>query len=224
MCLLKIEILVIGMFILVSCNTINQDKKSENNIKSKSDINSKNKQNKKVESKYLSQTELLEFLKNTKRIEINSNYPEPFNTLKFDKVIAYDFDGREEHYTSIIGPINGNFSPIILRQKKLNLDQINFLIAFLTDNKTYGEQFAACFAPHFGIVFYKKEKIIFEVDICLDCNFLTSSIEFTATQHKKVKFDDGSSYGLKGFSELGKKKIIELSKQLDLDYGKLKTE
>ena len=72
-----------------------------------------------------------------------------------------------------------------------------------------------------GIVFYENEQRKFVVDICLDCNYLIATIEIPATQFKKVFYDDGGSYGLRGFSEIGKEKIVELGKQLNLDYGNI---
>lgn len=169
-------------------------------------------------NKYLSQLELFNFLKNTKGIKEKFPYSVPFDTLKFDKVIAYDFDGREENM-NVINYKTGRFTSVILRQKELNVKQINYLIDFLTNNKTYGGNTAACFEPHLGIVFYKEDKKVFEVDICLDCNYLISTVEIPATKQMK-QHKDGTSYELKGFSEMGKQNIIHLSKQLNLDYGK----
>ena len=168
---------------------------------------------------YLSQAQLTEYVLQSKTIEITSAYTYPFDTLQFDKVIAYDFDGSEQPYPSVINQRNGKFVPVISRQQELKAEQIDFLIDFLTDNSTYGEPTAACFYPHLGIVFYQGNERKYVVDICLDCNYLRSTTEIPATQHKKMKFDDGTSYGLQGFSGKGKEKIIQLSKRLGLAYG-----
>ncbi len=219
---LKIGILMIGLSVMISCE--NSNKKSTENADNIEDI-IKEKSNptisKKKERTYLSQKELDEFVNKTLSITTKSKYRTPFDTLKFDKVIAYDFDGNEEPYPSVVNHRNGKFAPVILRQVDLKENQIDFLLDFVTDNKTYGEATAACFIPHLGFVFYEGEKRKFVIDVCLDCNYLISTTEIPATQHKKMEFEDGSSYGLRGFSEKGKEKIIELSKQLNLDYGKI---
>ena len=209
------------LIIFLSCQETNVEKReSENNQINPKSIYSPNSTYKK-DGKYLSQKELYDFLNQTKPIEIKSQAPKPFNNLKYNKVIAYDFDGIQEPYPSVINSRNNAYAPVILRQKELTEKQVEFLIDFLTDNKTYGEYTSACFDPHMGIVFYENEQRKFVVNICLDCNYLISTIEIPSTQFKTVTFDEGGSYGLRGFSEIGKEKIIELSKQLNLDYGKI---
>ena len=219
---LKIGILMIGLIVMISCE--NSNKKSTGNADNVEDT-IKEKPNptisKKKERTYLSQKELYEFVNEALSLTTKSKYRTPFDTLKFDKVIAYDFDGSEEPYPSVINHRNEKFAPVILRQVELKENQIEFLLDFVTDNKTYGEVTAACFVPHLGFVFYEGEKRKFVIDVCLDCNYLISSTEIPATQHKKMEFENGSSYGLRGFSKKGKEKIIELSKQLNLDYGKI---
>lgn len=219
---LKIELLMFGIIVLFSCEMVNKEETV--NVR-QVEVTAEEKSNptdlKKKKRKYLSIKELTEFVEKARSISLKSKYRSPFDTLKFDKVIAYDFNGSEERHPSVIDHRNGNFAPVILRQVELKENQIDFLLDFITDNKTYGEVTAACFVPHLGFVFYEGEKRKFVIDVCLDCNYLISTVEIPATQHKKTKFEDGSSYGLRGFSEKGKQNIIELSKQLNLDYGKI---
>lgn len=175
-------------------------------------------------SEFLSEKELSAFVKQTKTQVINTtDFKPPFNGLQFNKVIAYDFNGDEQKFPSVFDKKTEMFSPVVLRQKELNLKQIKNLVADLTDNKTYGEGTSACFLPHLGIVFYQDNRIVFEVDVCLDCNYLESTAEIPATMHKKMKLEDGSEIELKGFSTAGKNKIISLCKDLGLDYGTYKS-
>jgi hypothetical protein len=115
------------------------------------------------------------------------------------------------------------FSPVILKQRALNETQTGFLESFLFDNSTYGNMFAACFEPHLGIVFYQDSQIKFIVNICLDCNYLSSSTIIPATSHNLMKFETGTSLELMGFSELGREKIIDLGGQLNFRYNKSNT-
>ena len=87
---------------------------------------------------------------------------------------------------------------------------------------TYGEVTAACFEPKLGIVFFKDMEVQFVVDICLDCNYLKSTIQIPATNFKKMHFESGGSYGLKGFSNKGIEGIVEFSKEIDFRYKDFK--
>lgn len=183
--------------------------------------------NEKVEvvqnSKYLSQIQLSSFVTQVKSQElVNSIFELPFKNLQFNKVIAYDFDGDEEKYPTVIDKKTKLFNPVVLRQKELNSLQIENVISFLTNNKTYGEGTAACFVPHLALVFYQNDKCVYEVDVCLDCNYLQATTEIPATLSKKMKLEDGYDYYLNGFSKTGKMEIIDLCKELGLDYANYK--
>jgi len=78
-----------------------------------------------------------------------------------------------------------------------------------------------CFIPHLGFGFYKDNKIVFKVNVCLDCNYLIPSIKIPATSFYKINKGTEFEYPAQGFSEYGKERIIEISKELELDYGKI---
>ncbi len=170
---------------------------------------------------YLGRQELLDYLEQTEVLAIEESFPAPFDTVSFNKVIAYDYLGDDDAYRNVVSESGDRFIPVILRQKALDLRQIDFTIDFLTDNQSYGEYTAACFDPKLALVFYHDNIPQFEVDICLDCNFLRSTAEIPATVHHRQDLGGGDSYGLKGFSEYSRKKIIELGKELAFDYGEL---
>ena len=96
------------------------------------------------------------------------------------------------------------FAPVILRQKSLNQKQVDFLTNFLTNNKTYGGSSAACFEPHLGFVFYRDNDIQCVVNVCLDCNYLESSVDIPAGEYHKMYEGTEYEYGAIGFSEQGK--------------------
>ena len=169
------------------------------------------------QKKYIARKELLEYVKNIKPNEFTQDYLNPFDSIRFNKVIAYDFDGKEERNISVVDKYG--FSKVIKKQKNLNKEQVTFLINFLTDTLTYGQSTAACFEPGLGIVFFNNESVVYTIDICLDCNFLHSTTIIPATQYTQMDSEDGTSYALDGFSQKGKNNIIELCKQLGLEYG-----
>ena len=92
------------------------------------------------------------------------------------------------------------------------------LIDYLTSKSTYGEATAACFQPHFALVFYKDNKIINQINVCLDCNYLISDIAIPAETHKKVNAGTKEEYAITGFTDKGKKAIIDLCKELIFTY------
>jgi len=170
--------------------------------------------------KYLSQKKLNNYAENAQFIQPNTASNPPFDTLKYNKVIAYDFDGNYEPHSSVIkNSWWKRYAPVILRQKSLNQKQANFLTDFLTSNKTYGGSQASCFEPHLGIVFFQKNDIQCVVNVCLDCNYLESSVDIPADDYHKINANTEHEYSAIGFSEQGKQNIIELSKQLGFDYG-----
>lgn len=205
----KSWLLVLLAISFFSCNNSEEPKKEIPSADSKT-----------IKEKYLSDSELLTYISKVKPFEIRAIS----DTIIYNKVIAYDFDGREEAYMS---PINGNwsdsewisFSKVILKQKSLTETQIATVEDFLFDNSTYGNIFAACFEPHLGVVFYEDFKVKCVINICLDCNSLSSSTVISATSYNVNE----AGVELKGFSKLGRTKIIELSSQLNFKYNKLNT-
>ena len=119
-----------------------------------------------------------------------------FASLDYDMVIAYKYNGEGDN--EIIDK-EGKLIETIEKQVTLNKNQMLRLTNALCDKSTYGGDIAACFDPHFGIVFYKKNKPVAYISICLDCNYLISSIKIPG---------DG------GFSDDGVKEIVDFEKEL----------
>jgi len=128
--------------------------------------------------------------------ETKANSNNVFATVDYDKVIAYSYDGEGD--IEIIdekGKLAGN----IKKQVELSKAQTIRLTNILCNKSTYGGDIAACFDPQFGVVFYKTKKPVAYVSICLDCNYLVSSIKIP---------NEG------GFSNNGIKKIMDFEKEL----------
>jgi len=173
------------------------------------------------DDRYLSQRTLRDYVKQAESINVNKISDTLFDTLEYDKIIAYDFHGSyEPHYSVIKNKKKMKFAPVVLSQKYLNQEQANFVTEFLVDDDNYGGSTAACFDPHLGIVFFKDSKIQCVVNICLGCNYLetTSVLKEAKNQNKS------EDYGGNGFSKSGRQKIIELSAQLGFEYGEAELE
>ncbi|WP_204344899.1 hypothetical protein [Psychroserpens algicola] len=135
----------------------------------------------------------------------------PFETLEYDKVIAYEYQGE-----------GGLLIERCLREEKekinktlhLSEKQIEKLEKILTSEIAYGNTTMSCFDPHFSVIYYQNEKIIGTIDICLDCNYLISSEKIPATELKMIKISDDYFYPAKGFSKNTRKEIYKFVKEL----------
>lgn len=172
-------------------------------------------------NKYLSLQELTDYVKSSKTISKSKKYNFPFDTLRFNKIIAYSYDGSAEETTSVIDR-NNKFIPSISKQKVLSQSQADNILAKLTKKSTYGEATAACFIPHFSLVLFNDDRVVAVIDVCLDCNYLNSSIDIPAQTSVKVNKGTPEEYALIGFTKSGRKTIIDLCKELHFPYGKLK--
>jgi hypothetical protein len=166
-----------------------------------------------IKEKFLS-----EYIVSAKSVRPNSKNGVPFDKLDYDKIIAYDFAGSEEPYPSVIDP-KGKFVPVVLGQQFLTQQQADKILSTLSSNSTYGEATAACFQPHFALVFYKDNKMINQINVCLGCNYLISDIAIPAKTHKKVNAGTKDEYAITGFTKSGKRAIIDLCKQFNFTYG-----
>lgn len=140
----------------------------------------------------------------------------PFATLKYDKVIAYSYDGRGGQEIVEGGKLNRNAKG----KKELTKQQIDSLILTVTDTLSYGGGSASCFDPHLGIVFYEGKKIAAHISICFECNSSSASLYLPAAYHHSM-VNIGDDYYVKvplyGFSTQGRKYLAILCNQLGLD-------
>ena len=125
----------------------------------------------------------------------------PFTKLLFDKVIIYDFEGGKGSESLYIIDNNGKLSETV--KKKVILDQktIETLSMKLESKQSYGAGTASCFVPHFGIVYYLKNKPVAHISVCMDCNRLSSSKNIMAQNQGKTGSGKDSYYLLEGMSK-----------------------
>ena len=136
----------------------------------------------------------------------------PFEKLDYDKVIAYEYQGEgglliEKCLKKEKGKLH---KKIALTEK-----QTEKLETILTSEKSYGNTTMSCFDPHFGVVYYLKEKIVGTISVCLECNYLISSEKIPATTLKMIKVSDDYSYPAKGFSKTARKEIYYYIKDIE---------
>lgn len=145
----------------------------------------------------------------------------PFDTLQYDKVVAYDYNGMNNQPIvkdgELIKPSEGSGRFVkIYSQKELTKKQVATLHKIIGDTATYGGPTAACFDPHLGVVYYQKDKIVGHISICIDCNFLRASMSIPVSRAKKIYYGDDSDNFLyaEGFSKPARKKLNAFCKEL----------
>lgn len=168
---------------------------------------------------YLNIRDIINYTSNCDTLKSSSLFPAPFDTLRFNKVIAYEFDGQIEHGETVFDKETGSFHETIENQVELNSDDVMRLTTILTRDSTYGGEVTACFEPKLGFVFYQDQSPNTVIDICLDCNFLKSTISFPETNYSIVTYENGAQQPQIGFSEQGVVEIVALCAKLNLKYG-----
>lgn len=171
----------------------------------------------------LSKSRLKNYIDSAIRIKPDRRSESAFKNLDYDKIIAYNFEGSEELYPSVIDK-RGEFVPVITAQHFLNQKQADTLLYSLSQNTSYGGSTAACFMPHLGLVFYKDKKKVAVINICLDCNYLISDVNIPAMNSHKKNKGTKDEHSLFGFSTSGKQQIVNLCKELNFYYSRLKRE
>lgn len=160
-----------------------------------------------MDSKFLTNEKIFSFLEKSPKINPNSKMGKPFESLNFEKVIAYEYQDspNSDPYSSII--TNEKFIPTITKQMYLTQTQAENLLSKLSNSKSYGIQPSICFYPHMSLIFFNGKKIVNVIDICLDCNQLSSNVNI-----------DNQSKEFNGFSKYGRKAIIDFSKEINFKY------
>lgn len=131
----------------------------------------------------------------------------PFKKLDYDKVVAYEYDGTGDHSVEEV-PENIN------QKTNLTKAQVSEFEKIITSNNSYGKYTADCFDPHLAVVYYKGDKKVATIEVCLSCNYLSSSEKIPATEKKMIQVSDDYSYPAKGFSKNARKQIYDFCTEL----------
>lgn len=135
----------------------------------------------------------------------------PFKALDYDRVVAYEYQGEGD---LLIEDCLINQKDKISKSLPLSREQVKKIESIITSQTAYENTTMSCFDPHMALVYYQKETIVASVSICLDCNYLESSIEIPATKLTYTKVSDDYSYPNNGFSKQTRKDIYGFCKQL----------
>jgi hypothetical protein len=172
-------------------------------------------------TKFLKQTDVINYIKNAPPLTVNKQGAgSPFDTLNFNKVIAYDYEGNFGNYAEV-KEFYSQFTKSIYKQKTLNKNQVNFVLSEFTNTKNYGDGTAKCFEPHMAIVFFQNNNAVNIIEICMDCNYFVSTIRIPNQFHSKVNTGTEYEYSDIGFTPQGKRMIKKLSKELGFSYGNI---
>lgn len=165
---------------------------------------------------YLSNDDISKFVKEAEMIKPAKTNMNPFSNLDYNKVIAYDFDGGKGY--NVLSIANENtVTNTVKNQKSLTQNQVNHLISIISNKKSFGGSTGACFEPHLGIVFYKDEKIVEYINICFECNYLSSKLPISTTITESSKTVNQLP---SGFSSLGKTELKSICGQLQFSNCK----
>jgi hypothetical protein len=143
----------------------------------------------------------------------------PFESLKYDKVVIYDYEGSKGRETDVlIVDKNGKLNPQVKKQATLNITEGKDLASRLGLKKSYGGGSAACFDPHLGVVFYYKDKIVRFVSVCMDCNRLQADVDIPAQKQNKVGKGEQAYYIGEGMSDPFRSYLNALLKKYDFSH------
>jgi hypothetical protein len=123
----------------------------------------------------------------------------PYATLKFNKVVMYDFEPSGSKGGSIVEE-DGRLTKNINKQTPLDKATISLLNEKLVTKASFHWGTAACFDPHLGFVYYSGNRILGYITICLDCNRLSANLKLPAQIRLKEGEDaHGMSKSLRQF-------------------------
>ncbi len=167
--------------------------------------------------RWLTITSMNQFIQNKDKITpvkfITSNGKKVF----YNKVFAVDYNGRSEfnHLYVKNGESQRLRFEIVENFSKINSNEVVVLENIFFNKNSYSGFSYACFEPKMALVFYNGYGFQFEIDICLDCNLLRTSIPIDQIPSK-------DNYSLDGFTRNAYNQIVSFSKALNLNYGNKK--
>jgi len=118
-------------------------------------------------------------------LQVNGQTKNPFQLLKFDKVVLYDYEPNGED-PSLVDNKGGLLKTVKIK-KQVQLDSVTAktLNSKIGERQSYGQVTAMCFVPHLGIVYYLKGKIVRHALVCMSCNALRADVDIPAQHQNK---------------------------------------
>lgn len=178
-----------------------------------------------TKTEFLSQANLLKYRDETKTIDFPYQDFGFHDSLKFNKVIAYDFDGtslrvdENDRDESSVFLNDSGYSRRVKKQHLLNYQEIEQLLSIFTSEKYFGGFSALCFDPKLGFIFYQNDEVVNVIDICLDCNDFHLRRDFSPHKTYYPGMDIEKFESVESFNKKAVIGIKNLCEQLDFDYA-----
>ena len=128
---------------------------------------------------------------------------DPFSAIDYDKAVAYDFDGDTD---ILLLDSSNQLTKTVTKQTILDSSQIAEFKNIIMDSTTFGAIQPKDFYPHFGIIFYKYNKIIHSLQISLTCSGMIAT--FPIQELNKREYPEN------GLTEKGRERIYYFCKRL----------
>lgn len=141
----------------------------------------------------------------------------PFNKLSYDSVISYDFKGNGDNSIIKNGSLNKR---LIVKSITLSKKQIKSITKTIGNKSSYGGSTMSCFDPHLGIVYYKNGLIVAHINICFECNYLTTYPTLPNNLFMFKEKEETDLVYLEGFSEKGKNELMKICNELNFSHCK----
>ena len=130
------------------------------------------------------QRELLYYRKDKPaKLVINNNLSHA-KGFQCDSVVGIDYIGFEGEHTYMPIGKSGYYISSIKKTKKLSANQIIRLNKILGNSKTYeNPSLVACYEPRLAFIFFRKDEVIAQTQICLSCAQLRSTAKIAGNSY-----------------------------------------
>jgi hypothetical protein len=138
----------------------------------------------------------------------------PYADLTYDSLVIYDFDwqGLNAKYRSIIDE-QGNLPPTVKRAVTLTVNEATEISNRIGEKSSYGQMTAACFDPHFGMVYYEQGLVKEFITICMACNYPRTSIPLPVRDLGTTPDEMETNYSKMGFSKAFRTYLFDLKRK-----------
>ena len=142
----------------------------------------------------------------------------PYASLSYDSLVIYDFEYFDfsvkprKRIMSIIDE-SGDLPNTVKKSVRLPEKQAKELSNNIGLGKSYGGLPAACFDPHFGMVYYENGKVKEYITVCMACNFPRPSVPIPGMNQGPEELDGEVFYKRYGFSKSFRVYLNKIKKQ-----------
>ncbi len=143
--------------------------------------------------------------------------PGEYATLKYNKVIIYDYVYNQKGWFVWKGKIDTSY--IIKKQVTLTKPQIDSLHKILFNTNTYGAIPQPSFRGSFAIVYYLDAKIVSHIFISLKTNMILTSHDTNAMYQERYNTGKDGFNFYSGICKSGNKAILEFCNKLGFNFS-----